>query len=174
MLTQEQQNWLARLNNTDSVIIVPFDPSCDEKFEKIKRKIHSKLGTDLRIEHHGASSLRISGQDEIDVYIPVKASEFNDTVLRVRSIFGEPKSMGANKRARYKTEVQGKLIDIFVVNEEHEEWQMHKRLKSYLMSNPKALQEYKELKEKSAGKSTREYYRIKLEFMNGVLAELDK
>lgn len=116
----------------------------------------------------------ISGQDEIDVYVLVKASEFNNTVLLVRSIFGEPKSVEPNKRARYKTEIQGKRIDIFVVNEEHEEWQKHKRLKSYLMSNPKALQEYKELKEKSAGKSTREYYRIKLEFINRVLAELDK
>ena len=37
MLTQEQQNWIARLNNTDSVRIVPYDPRCEELFEKIKQ-----------------------------------------------------------------------------------------------------------------------------------------
>ena len=126
------------------------------------------------MEHHGASSLGISGQDEIDVYIPVLASQFNDTVVHVQSLFGEPKSLGKDKRARYKTEMDGKRIDLFVVNEEHEEWKQHQRLKQYLISNPKVLDTYRELKGNSAGKSTREYYRAKLEFINMVLNGLDK
>ncbi len=166
MLSQEQQNWLARLSNTDSIKILPFDPSCHDTYEKMKRKIQTELGADLKVEHHGASSLGISGQDEIDIYIPVKASEFENTTLRVESIFGKPKSLGMNKRARYAAEMNGKYIDLFVVNEEHEDWKKHQRIKLHFMKNPDDLYKYKELKEKSAGKSTREYYKAKLEFLN--------
>jgi GrpB-like predicted nucleotidyltransferase (UPF0157 family) len=169
MLNQEQLNWLARLSDSDSVNIFPFDPSCSEKFEKIKQKIQSQLGEDLRVEHHGASSLGISGQDEIDVYVPVPTAEFDKTVLLVQTFFGEPKSVGSLKRARFATEIDGKKIDLFVVNEEHEEWKKHQKFKSFLLSHPKALEEYRMLKENAAGKSTREYYRAKLEFINGIL-----
>ena len=74
MITQKQEEWLAHLSDKDSVNIVPFDPSSNEKFETIKNKIQHKLGTTINVEHHGATSLGISGQDEIDIYISPHSS----------------------------------------------------------------------------------------------------
>ncbi len=174
MLTKEQKNWIASLNDKDLIRIIPFDSSCNEKFEIIKQKIQFKLWSSTKVEHHGASSLWISGQDEIDVYILASEFEFDNTVLKIQSIFGKPKSLGANKRARFKAELNGKHIDIFAVNKDHEEWKKHMKFKSYLLNNPNILKQYQTLKEKNAGKSTREYYRSKLEFINEVLELVEK
>ena len=65
MLSQKQKEWVDHLSNDSKVKIVPFDPSSREKFEKIKIIIQSKLGKETKVEHRGASSFGISGQDEI-------------------------------------------------------------------------------------------------------------
>ena len=174
MLTQEQENWLAGFNTNDSVQVFPYDPRCQDIFEEVKKTIQNKLGESIKIEHHGASSLGISGQDEIDIYILVSTAEFNDMVLKVSSLFGEPKSISQTKRARFRTDVDNKKIDLFVSNAEHEEWKKHVKFKQYLLDNSEALQEYKEIKENSSGKSSKEYYRVKLEFINRIFEQMDK
>ncbi|MFA5130025.1 MAG: GrpB family protein [Patescibacteria group bacterium] len=171
MLTQEQENWLAQLNDNDVVQILPFDINCHKIFENVKQEIQTKLGKNLKVEHHGASSFEISGQNEIDVYIPVSAHDFDEIVFKVQSIIGAPRSLGKDKRARFRMDIGGKKIDLFVANEEHEEWKKHMEFKTYLLENSKALEEYKKLKENNAGKSTREYYRAKMEFINSILEQ---
>jgi GrpB-like predicted nucleotidyltransferase (UPF0157 family) len=165
---------LAKLNDNDSVQIFPYDPRCHEIFESVKQTIQKNLGKSLKVEHHGASSLGISGQNEIDVYIPVIPADFDEIVAKVSTLFGEPKSVREGKMARFKTEVNGKKIDLFVANIEHEEWKRHVKFKTYLLGNPDSLEEYRNVKENMAGKSTREYYKAKLEFINGILVQLDK
>jgi len=169
MLIPSQEKWLAQLNDTDSMDIYPYDPKCPEIFEKFKKFVKSKIKGDLKIIHYGASSLGISGQDEIDVYILVSPEDFEDMVSKVCAIFGETQSLGENKRARYKVIFKGKKIDLFVSNEEHEEWQNNVKFNSYLRENLEALEEYKMIKENLSGKSTREYYRAKVEFINKIL-----
>jgi len=65
MLTPEQEKWLAHLSDIGTVKIVPFDPTAEEKFERVKKKIQGHLGADVAVEHYGASGLGISGQDEM-------------------------------------------------------------------------------------------------------------
>ena len=69
----------------------------------------------------------------------------------------------------YLTKVSGigkKRIDVHLMNEEHSGWLNCKRFEAYLRAHPKALEEYRLLKESGDGLSTREYYRKKLEFIN--------
>ena len=101
---------------------MPFDPTAQEKFEKIKAIIQSKLGTSVMVEHHGATSLGISGQDEIDIYLPVSPHAFNESVVLLTGLFGEPRSNYALQRARFVTSEAGKHIDVFVINKEHPTW----------------------------------------------------
>jgi len=174
MLIPSQKKWLAQLSDTDSTDIYPYDPKCPEIFEEFMNFFKSKIGGDLKIVHYGASSLGISGQNEIDVYVLVSPEDFNDMVDKVSTMFGMPQSLGENKRARYKVIFKGKKIDLFVSNEEHEEWQNNLKFNSYLRNNPEALAEYKKIKEDLAGKSTREYYRAKVEFINETLSLVNK
>jgi GrpB-like predicted nucleotidyltransferase (UPF0157 family) len=169
MLTPDQEAWLAHLSDRDRIRILPFDPNAADAFAVVKHRIETALGQTVRIEHHGATSLGISGQDEIDVYLPVPADRLNDLIDRLRALFGEPRSLYPGRRARFVTEVDGKHIDVFPINEEHEDWGRMARFEAYLRSHPEALEQYRLLKERGNGLSVRAYYREKLRFFNDVL-----
>jgi GrpB-like predicted nucleotidyltransferase (UPF0157 family) len=166
MLTGEQENWLVTLSDTSPVRIVPFDGAAKERFRRVAERIHAALGQDVRVEHHGATILGISGQDEIDVYLPVAPDEFDMLVLSLKAFFGEPRSLYPGRRARFVTEEAGKHIDIFPINEACEDWKNLLIFESYLKVHPETLEQYRELKESLDGASVREYYRRKIEFIN--------
>lgn len=172
MLTQDQEKWINHLSDTDKVKIVPFDPNCQEKFEKVKKIIQSKLGETIRIEHRGASGLGISGQDEIDIYVPVQPNRFDSLAVSLTELFGKPRSYYPLERVRFVTSEAEKHIDVFLINEEHQGWLDSVKFESCLRSNPETLEEYRKLKESGNGLSTREYYRKKIEFINNVLTKI--
>ncbi len=167
MLTEEQEKWINHLSDTDQIKIVSFDPRSQEEFEQVRSLIQSKFGSSVRVEHRGASSLGISGQNEIDIYVPAPADSFEDLVIKLTELFGEPRSHYPLERARFAVSGIGKKrIDVHLMNEEHSGWLNCKRFEAYLRAHPKALEEYRLLKESGDGLSTREYYRKKLEFIN--------
>lgn len=172
MLTEEQEKWIVHLSDVDKITIIPFDPTAEEKFKKVKEKVQGVLGKKLPVEHHGATSLGISGQDEIDIYIPVPSSEFNSRIRHLRDIFGKPRSLYPLQRARFVTEEDGKHIDVFLINANHNDWGNLNRFESYLRSHPEALEDYRRLKENGDGLSGREYYRRKTEFFNEILGKV--
>ena len=171
MITAEQQKWLDHLSDTDQIKVVAFDPTCEEKFIKIKETVQKLLGSKQSVLHRGASSLKISGQDEIDIYVPVAAKRFNEVVNQMKAIFDEPRSYYENKRARFVTFIEKKHIDIFVVNETDEDWLRGEKFHAYLLTHPETLDAYRLLKEKNSGQSVREFYRQKIEFINDILAK---
>jgi len=170
MITEEQQKWLDHLSDTDKVLIVPWDPTCEARFSTVKRNIQDTLGSQQQVEHRGSSSLKISGQDEIDIYIPVKRQKYDLTVNLIVGLFGEPRSNYPLRRTRFTTLLERKHIDIFVIDIDGEDWKNSEKFYNILLNNTSVLNEYQELKEKSSGKSIREYYRKKIEFINKLLA----
>jgi GrpB-like predicted nucleotidyltransferase (UPF0157 family) len=172
MLTKEQEKWVNHLSNDSKIKIIPFNPSCQEKFEKVKKIIQSKLGETIKVKHRGASSLGISGQDEIDVYVPVPANNFNNFINPLTELFGNPKSHYPLERVRFVTFESGKHVDIFLVNKEHKSWSDSLKFEKYLRSSPETLEEYRKLKESGNGLGTREYYQKKIEFFNDVLGRI--
>lgn len=169
MLREDQKKWIDHLSDDSKIKIVPFDLSSQKKFEKVKLLIQSKLGNEIQIEHRGATSLGISGQDEIDIYIPVLSEEFNKYINPLTELFGEPRSHYALERARFVTFENGKHIDVFLINKEGVGWIEGLKFENYLKGHPQALEEYRKLKESGNGLSTREYYRRKIEFINDIL-----
>ena len=170
MLTAEQTIWINHLSDKDLVKISPFDPTSEEKFQKSKNIVQTALVDEFVLDHHGASSLGISGQDEIDAYIPVSPERFDDLILPLKNLFGEPQSLYPLNRARFVTIIDGKHIDIFLINKEADSWKLGIKFEEYLKSHPESLVEYKDLKEKGHGLNVREYYRKKIEFINDILS----
>ncbi len=168
MLTPEQETWISHLSATDTITVLPFDPTADATFQKIKQLIQSSFGA-ITVLHLGASSLGISGQDEIDVYIPVVPDQFDAFIPRLQELFGKPRSLYALERARFVTSVNRKHIDIFLINQESTAWQNSVTFTTYLRSNPDVLDAYRQLKEDGNGLSVRDYYRRKIEFINAIL-----
>lgn len=169
MLTIEQEKWVNHLSDENKIKIIPFDISAEEKFQKIKRKIIDCFGKDIDVRHCGATSFGISGQDEIDVYLPVLPEEFDSFVAQMEKIFGKPRSLYPLERVRFMTNVDEKHVDIFVINKEHESWKNSVKFEKYLRNNAEALEKYRKLKEDGGGLSVREYYRRKIEFINQIL-----
>lgn len=169
MITSEQEKWINHLSDDSKIKIVPFDPTSQEKFEKVKFIIQSKLGESIKVEHHGASRFGISGQDEIDIYVPVPEKQFDKYLEPLAELFGKPRSHYPLERARFGTSIEEKHIDVFLINETGEGWLRCLMFEERLNSNPIILDEYRELKENGNGLSVREYYRNKIEFINSVL-----
>ena len=172
MLTKEQEKWIEHLSDTDKIEIVLFDPHSQAEFEGIKSLIQSKLGSTVRVEHHGASSMGISGQNEIDIYVPVPASLFDSFINKMTEIFGEPHRIYPLERARFNAGDDKKKIDVHLVNEEHDNWRNSEKFETYLKTHPEALEQYRILRENGDGLTIREYYRQKVEFINDILAKI--
>lgn len=83
MLSQKQKGWLNHLSDTNKVKIIPYDPKAKEIFTKQKKEIQDILGEDITVLHEGASAWGISGKGDIDIYIPVPVSEFNNTFKKL-------------------------------------------------------------------------------------------
>lgn len=174
MLSKKQKDWLNHLSSDKKISIFPFDLRVNKIFLKIKNKIQANLGKDTRVEHRGASSLGISGQDEIDVYVPVPPTEFDLYIPKMSKVFGETRSLYPLERVRFSEEIEGKKIDLFLINEEHDDWIKGCKFENYLKSHSKDLEKYKRLKEKMNGFSVKDYYTRKNEFINMILKKADK
>lgn len=172
MLTPKQEKWVAHLKNNDRITIRPYDTTAPVKFEAVKRKIQSTLGDIIRVERHGATSLKISGQNEIDIYIPSPAESFDFLLLSFVQLFGNPRSLYPTERVRFVTNEDGKHIDVFLINEISPDWINMVNFEKYLRKNPKVLGVYRKVKEEAGGLSTQEYYRRKIEFINTILINL--
>lgn len=169
MLTPKQEEWVNHLSDTNHVEIFPFDPTSEEKFKKVKEQIQTVLGKSVEILHRGASSLGISGQREIDVYIPILPEKIEEYTLEMEKVFGKPKSIYPSERTKFLEKIDGTIIEIMLTNKYHESWINGETFYSYLKENNGSLNEYRILKENGEGLSNREYYRRKIEFINSVL-----
>jgi GrpB-like predicted nucleotidyltransferase (UPF0157 family) len=168
MLTDVQRKWIDHLPDDDTTVILPYDPISNEKFEAVKKRIQDKLGKDIVVLHHGAASFGISGQDEIDVYVPAPEEKFEEMILRLATVFGKPKSVYPY-RVRYYVREGGKKADVYLVNESAKDWKDSLIFKKHLETHPVDLERYRILKEESNGLSSREYYRRKIEFINEIV-----
>jgi GrpB-like predicted nucleotidyltransferase (UPF0157 family) len=169
MLTLDQEKWISHLSDHDHIVIAPFDPSTPQKFEAVKRKIQAVLGPQLNVVHRGATSLGISGQDEIDIYIPVPEDQFEPLIAQLSAAFGTPRSHYPHDRARFVTFEEEKHVDIFLIIETCTSWLNGIKFENYIRYHPETLEQYRLLKEAGHGLSTREYYRRKTEFFNEIL-----
>lgn len=170
MLTPEQEKWVQHLNTTGKVEIFPYDEKAPEKFEQIKAQVQSVLGN-VEVLHRGASSMGISGQREIDVYVPLTPEEIEEYTPKMEEAFGKPKSVYPNERTKFLAKIYGTTIEIMLTNKEHPSWINGERFRDNLLENPEALERYKKLKEECAGLNCQEYYRRKIEFINEILGE---
>lgn len=173
MVTEEQEKWLEHLSATDSVKILPADPNAPQKFKQIEGKIQKALGG-IPVFHRGASSLGISGQGELDIYIPVSPEVFDSTALALRNLFGEPRSVYPLDRVAFVTSIEDTKAEVFVINEEGQNWTRSSQFEEYLRAHSEALEEYRILKEEGNGLSTQAYYRKKIEFINQIVEKSNR
>lgn len=169
MLTPEKEILLKKLSIDKQVNILPFDPTAEEKYQKIKQKLQTILGEHIPVVHRGSTSLGISGQDEIDVYIPISPGHFDALFEDLKKIFGEPRSVLPLQRIRFITDVDGKHIDLFLINKEHKDWIEGIAFEEICHNKPEVKNAYQKLKQEMNGWNVQDFYRKKDEFISAVL-----
>lgn len=172
MLTREQEEWVNSLSDRQ-ISIVPYDPRTERLFKSVEKKIHGILGVDVAIEHCGASSLGISGQDEIDISIVTTRDRFADYVSRLDGRLGTVASWYED-RVRFKLKEDGKKIDLKVIDKDHGSYRESKMFEEHLRTHLGDLERYRILKEHCNGMTVKEYYRRKIEFINDILARRNR
>ena len=172
MLTTKQQKWVDHLSDVHKIQIFPFDPKSSEKFQKIKKKIQSIFGPEIKVLHRGASSFGISGQAEIDVYIPVKVEKMDEMASEMEKFFGKTKSIYPKERIKFYSFTDKTKLEIMITNESCKSWTDGELFYEYLIKNKKTLEKYRKLKEGGNSLSVREYYRRKIEFINDILSKI--
>jgi GrpB-like predicted nucleotidyltransferase (UPF0157 family) len=151
------------------VKIVSYDPQTERLFGIIKKKIQDVLGEDVEVEHCGASSFGISGQDEIDVSIVTSHDNFGEYVTKLDAAAVGEVAAWYEERVRFKVNEEGKKIDLKIIDKDHLGYLRGKAFEDYLRSHPEDLERYRVLKEASDGLTTKEYYRRKIEFINEIV-----
>ncbi|MBU4561766.1 GrpB family protein [bacterium] len=170
MLTKDQEKWINSLTSkTNKIKIVPYDPKTKEVFEKIKKEIQMALG-EVDVFHHGATGMGISGQGEVDCFIPISENLFNEYLKKMIKHFGSAGSFYPLRRARFVKYIDEIKIEMFIINEKSFDWVNSLKFEDYLKNHVEALEAYKKLKEDCEGLSVSEYYRRKTEFINDILA----
>ncbi len=168
MITKEQQIWLDHLSDTTKISIVPYNPETRRVFKIIKSDLNKVLGR-TRISHRGSTNLKISGQGEIDLYIPVTKKQFNTHLEKLISYLGNPGSLYPLKRVRFIKYIDDIKIEIFLINKNDSGWKESVIFEKYLKCNNKALLEYEKIKSGCNGFSVKEYYTKKTAFINKIL-----
>jgi GrpB-like predicted nucleotidyltransferase (UPF0157 family) len=165
MIKESQRKYLEsltpeRLNS--KVYVQPYDPKIEKIAEKIIGKIR-KLIPNVDVRFLGASALKISGQNDIDIYIltPKESKENYINLLK--------DELGPWPTRKWKWSEEG--IEISVYLSDPDDYKLKEQLDLFeiLTTNKQVLREYEDLKESMNGSTYEDYQTAKYEFYNKVL-----
>jgi GrpB-like predicted nucleotidyltransferase (UPF0157 family) len=168
MISEEQQKWLNHLSDTEKICIIPYNPKTKIIFQNIKKDLIKVLGK-TRISHRGSTALEISGQGEIDLYIPANKKDFNVYLNKLILFLGKPGSIYPLQRVRFVKFIDDIKVEIFLINKNCSDWKNGIKFENYLKRNPIILKKYEKLKNNCNGFSMKNYYTEKVKFINYVL-----
>lgn len=167
MLTPEEEEYLTKLSDTELVDVQPYDPKVGEIAGELIRKVSEK-SPDLEVVFIGASALKISGQNDIDIYCLASPKNFEKYLPAIKNLFGEPSSTSQDSIA-WKMERDGLDVELYLTNPESPSMARQLKVFQLLKDNPQLLAEYQQLKLQANGHSVRDYQRQKYEFYNKIL-----
>lgn len=169
MLTSDEIDYLNKIPADKKVSIRPFNSKVSSIAESIVRSV-VQIYPGLEVKHMGASSLGISGQNDVDVYAFSDPEYFDKYLPGLNKIFGKPPH-------KHETFCEWKFkkdkLDVEFYLTEKNSKTMQKQIKIFeiLKDNIDLLKEYEDLKSSMNGKSFKEYQKKKYEFYHKILGE---
>jgi len=167
MLTWGEEDYLSKIPEDKRVKIFPYVEEIEKIADEITNKVHEVM-PELEVKHMGASSLKLSGQGDIDIYIFSRPKEFGKYKLKLVEIFGNFKNEKYDSVA-WKFEAGGHDVELYLTDPTSEPMQRQIKVTQKLKENASLRDEYEKLKEELNGKSFREYQRRKYEFYHKIL-----
>lgn len=167
MLTKDEKDFLSK--QTDRIVTVKsFNPACRSVANAVTKKIRSKF-PDADIRHLGASSLGLSGQNDVDLYILSKPEDFGKYLPELIELFG--KTVGRKYDSNsWKFSEDGIEVELYLTDPNSKPMQRQIGVYETLKSSKELRGEYEKLKESFNGKSWKDMQRAKYEFYHRILA----
>ena len=141
---------------TKRVIVVPYDESWKNAFEKIKSEIEAEIGDMiLGIEHVGSTSVPgMSAKPCIDIDVIIRDYSVFDEIVKKLAAIGyiHEGDLGIKDREAFKYVDKPHLMlhHLYVCPRYSEELRRHITFRDYLRHNSDAVKKYSLVKEKAA------------------------
>jgi len=167
MLSWDEEDYLNKIPEDKVVKIFPYSKEIEGIVEEITNKISSVLPK-LKVKHMGASSLKMSGQGDVDIYIFSNQKDFDKYKPVLVRIFGNPKSEKYDSIA-WKFEDKNHEVELYLTDPTSIPMQRQMKVFEILRDDLILRKEYEELKANMNGKTFKEYQRKKYEFYHKIL-----
>lgn len=168
MLTKSDKEYLKRVPKGKIVSIKKFDPRAKRIGKLIIKKIRTEFPK-VTIKFMGSTLFEISGQQDIDIYVMAKRSNFSKYIPGLTKLFGKPNHK-FNKFISWDVERDGFIIDLYLTDPNRTSLKKQLKIYNILKNNKKLLKEYESLKKKMHGKPLKQYQKRKMEFFNKILS----
>lgn len=165
MLTEGQKNYLARLTKErleNIVNVFPYNPKTEAIAEKVMNQIKEVIPK-ADVRYMGASALKISGQNDVDIYIMTPNNVKEDYLSKLSVKFAEQ-----NKK-KWQWHDDGIEVSVYLSDPEDFKFKEQIAIFEIFKTKPEITKGYEVLKELMNGKSYGEYQKAKYEFYNRVL-----
>lgn len=165
MLSVEQENYLKTIPTTRLTHIQPYNPVID----RISGDLISKIGSKIPlsdIAYIGASALKISGQNDIDINVLSVKENFNNYKEILIELFGAPTLSGSS--IEWQMEIEGFEATAYLTDKHSKGINDQINIFNILNNNPSLLSEYEKIKSKYNNLPYRDYQKAKYEFYNKI------
>ncbi len=167
MFSKDELDYLKKIPIRKRAKVIPYDPELKKIAGKIIESVKDVF-TNLEIKHMGASALKISGQNDLDIYAFSNPSEFNKYLPGLIKIFGEPLH-------KHETFIEWNFkkrkfnVQFYLTQKDSPTMQKQIKVFEMLKEKPELLKEYENLKYSLDKKSFREYQKKKYDFYHKIL-----
>lgn len=167
MLTEAQRWYLEKIPRKQRVVIHPYDPKIEVIVTELTQEIHAAV-PELPIQHMGAAALRLSGQNDIDLYIFCPQTNFGEFLPQLMEELGDP-SLQKPEHVEWVQTRSGFEITIYLTDPSAAAMKEQIQLFDLLKESTALRQKYESLKQSMDGQPLRLYRQKKYEFYNRVL-----
>jgi len=167
MFTPDEIDYLNKIPKSKIVKIYPYNPISVIIAKEIIASVKN-IYPDLDVKHMGASALKISGQQDLDIYAFSTPADFRKYLPDLIKLFGKPLHKHETF-CEWKFQKDKFYIEFYLTAKDSPTMQKQIKVFEILNNNPDLLKEYEDLKSSMNGKSFKEYQEKKYRFYHKIL-----
>lgn len=167
MLTEGQIKYLAKVPDDQKMVVKPFNPKGLEVANQIISEIKA-VELDLEVICVGSVSLKIAGQEDIDINAFCIKIEQEKHLPNFKKLYGEPSRIG-KASIGWDFKRDGYRVDVWLTDPTAETTKQQLKVFNILKEDPKLLKEYEQIKISAKDLPYKQYQIKKYEFYNRIL-----
>lgn len=166
MLTPSEEKYLQKIPENKIVQIYPYNSKVKEAVTLIEKRLKD-CEIDSELLWIGASALGIAGQNDIDLHILAKPSEWENLAPKVSEAFGERiPNISIHK---WEFNIDNFEVELYLSDPDVDSMKTQIRVFEILKNDKNLRDKYEKIKVKCNGIPFREYMRRKYLFFHKVL-----